>query len=257
MPKSRGPGSSPLGWVLSLLGLVTSALLLLGYFHFEINQQDPIWSNIVAGLIGAILAPTAWYLLFGKHGVSLPSMQSEIGAGTIVTFYPTHEEVDWGSIIRSARTLDVVVHYYGRWARKHEQDFIAFFQKGGKLRLVMADPDIKETLAAVHEHFFDNLTRDQLREKIFATEEVYRDLFQEAGSHRASLSVLYFPKVLHYSFVLVDDRMLYLSVYEQFRGRNVRSSVFGIDLGKDQSLEAYWIENRDEFLARSRHALSS
>lgn len=254
MNASHRHGPSPMGWILSLLGLVTSTLLVLAYFHFEIDERDPLWSNILAGFVGAILAPTAWYLLLGSRGVSLPSMQSEQAAGTTVTFYPTHQEVDWGSIIRTARRLDIVVHYYSRWARLHEKDFLEFFQRGGKLRVVMADPAIRGTFATVHNHFFDNLTTAQLRDRIRETDQIFRELFVDAGSQRASLEVLYFPKALHYSFTLVDDRMLYLSVYEQFRGRNVRSSVFGIDLSKDSGLEEYWLSNRDQFVARSRSA---
>lgn len=241
-----------LGWVMCLLGAVTIALLLLGYFYFDLGRADAIWEGIIGGAVVGILLPVGWYLFFASRGVSLHSMQSENAAGSIITFYPRHEEVDWNAIIRGARSLDIIVHYYGRWARTHDQAFIEFFKRGGTLRLIMADPDIKGTLAAVHAQFFDNLTRPDLRARILETETIFQGLLADAGSRSATLTVYYFPKALHYSAVLADNRILYLSVYEQFRGRNVRSSVFGIDLQRDPSLEEYWLENRDQFIAASR-----
>jgi hypothetical protein len=255
MPKpGKRPGPSVLGWVLCALGAVTIALLLIGYFYFEIDKADGLWEGIIGGVVVGILVPMVWYLGFASRGVSLISMQSENAAGSIITFYPNHEEVDWDAIIRGSRSLDIIVHYYGRWARIHEQAFIDFFKRGGTLRLVMADPEIKATLATVHSHFFDNLGRAELRSKILETETIFRGLLADAGSRTASLGIYYFPKALHYSGVLSDNRTLYLSVYEQFRGRNIRSSVFGIDLRKDRELEKYWLENRDQFIDQSRQS---
>lgn len=247
-----GNGSGKLGYVLSLLGLVTIAALLLAYFYFEVGRGDPVWSGIFGSVIAAIIVSTVGYLVLASRGVSLPSMQVSDQSGALISFYPTHEDVDWDAIIDRSRTLDIVVHYYGRWASVYNDSFVAFFRRGGKLRLVMADPAIPATMEIVREHFFPYLNGQQLLDKIAETVRVLKSALEEAGSTKASFKVYYFPKVLHYAFVLSNDRTLYLSAYDQFKGTNIRAPVFGIDRNKDARLEEHWHNNRDRFLAESR-----
>lgn len=247
-------GSRTLGYVLCLLGAVSVAALVLAYFYFDIGQQDPLWSGIYGSVIATIIVSTAWYLLFGSRGVSLPPMKAQ-GDGALVSFFVTHDDVDWGAIIDAARCIDVVVHYYGRWASAHYDQFVAFFRRGGKLRLIMADPEVRGILGIVREHFFPYLTSPQLRGKIVETERVLTEAFEEAGSSRASFEVYYFPKVLHYAFLLADNRLLYLSAYDQFKGSNIRAPVFCLDVGKDHRLEEHWLGNRDRFIREARKAV--
>jgi hypothetical protein len=178
-------------------------------------------------------------------------MAETTSTGALVEFFPQYEEVDWKAIISSAKRVDIVVHYYNRWARENFEELVTFFGRGGQLRIIMADPDHANTLSVVHDQFFPHLTTDQLIERIDQTEAVMREAFKAAASAKASLSVYYFPGALHYSAVLTDDRHLYLSVYEQFRSPVIRSSVFHLDLVKDAALENYWATNVDTFIARS------
>lgn len=239
-------------YLLTILAAIVVAILIASYFVLHLGNSDPIWANVIAGVVLAILLPMVWHYGFARRGISLSSMQSETRAGAIVSFYPEHSEVDWSAIIDGARRIDIIVRYYGRWVRTNHEAFVRFFERGGELRIVMADPENPDVLNAVHRQFFPNLTSEHLAGKIIDTEERARAAIAEAGSQRARLTTYYFPQALHYSAVLVDGRMLYLSIYEQFRGPNVRSSVFGIDLKKDQELEAYWLQNRESFFEGSR-----
>jgi hypothetical protein len=232
--------------------ILVMIVLILAYFLFDVDQQDGLLSGLFTELVAALLIAAIAFFA-GRFGMSLSSLQAE-RTGPVVSFFPQHAEMDWRTIIGSARKIDIVVHYSGRWLRRLHDDFVRFFERGGKLRIVMADPGLPEVLSTVQTHFFPNLGLEQLEEKIVDTERRLISAFNDAGSRKASFSTHYFPQALHYSFVLVNDRFLYLSVYEQFRGPNVRSSVFGIDLSRDLELEAYWHQTRDIFLERSRQA---
>jgi hypothetical protein len=239
-------------YLLTLLGLFTAAILIGGYFLLGLNERDQLVGNVVAEVVILIVAPMVWYYLFARRGISFTSMQSETKLGAVVSFYPEHDQVDWGAIIRRARRLDVVVHYYDRWVRRNDRAFVDFFQRGGELRLVLPDRQMPALMEVVREQYFEQLRMDELMRKIEATETKLCELFDEAGNVRSRIVSYHFPRALHYSFVLVDSRTLYLSMYEQFRGNNVRSSVFGIDLTKDRELETYWLANREAFFDRSR-----
>jgi hypothetical protein len=174
--------------------------------------------------------------------------------GAFVAFYPQHEDVDWGEVIASSKRLDIVVHYYNRWVREHFDAFVGFFGRGGTLRIVMADPQDQVVLNVVNSQFFPNLTAQQLVERIDQTESELRLALEESGSRKAKLQVLYYPGALHYALVLSNERYIYLSVYEQFRGPVVRSSVFEMDLVRDTGLEEYWERTIENFIRRGRVA---
>lgn len=239
-------------YLLILLGLAAICILLLLYFHFRIGSRDPIWANIVAGLVTPIVIFIILYVVFGLPGIQLSRMPPESSATPVTAFFPRHDDVPWAAIIDRARTIDIVVFYYGRWVRDFSEQFAAFFGRGGALRIIMSDPDDESTLRVVHDHFFPNLTFHKLRENIHETETVLRDLYTTSAAPRAALDVYYYPTALHYSIVLVDNHELYLSVYEQFRGHFIRSSVFQMDLRRNAQLEEYWHSNVNEFIRRSR-----
>ncbi len=203
--------------------VLVAIVLILAYFLFDLDQKDGLLPGLFTELLAALLIAIGAFFA-GRFGMSLGSLQAD-RTGPVVSFFPQHAEMDWGAILQSAKKIDIVVHYSGRWVRRLHDDFVRFFERGGQLRIVMADPTLPEVLSAVHTNFFPNLALEQLQEKIVDTERRLIEAFNDAGSRKAGLRTMYFSQALHYSFVLVNDRFLYLSVYEQFRGpdRSARS----------------------------------
>lgn len=235
---------------LATLCIVGAAAILLAYFHWHIGQRDSLWTNLISNLVFALIVAPASFLL-GRAGVSFTSMQSDPTTGAVVSFFRQHSEVPWNDIIGKARRIDIAVHYYGAWIRDRHDVFVKFFERGGTLRLIETDPRDGPTLTALRKNFFDAHTNTTLKQEIENTHTRLQSAFEDAGSTKARLTTYYFPNILHYSFVLVDERFLYLSVYEQFRGPRVRSSVFGIDLSRDDELKKYWLQTRDTFVDKS------
>ena len=167
-------------------------------------------------------------------------------------YHLRHDKVEWGPIISKAHRLDIVVFYYDHWVREHHDDFVKFFKNGGTLNLTVSDPDDLDLMATVQKHFFEKHTPAVLSHHVKATEESFRAALKQAGSKHASVNVHHFPAVLHYSYIMVDERTLYLSVYEQFRGPTVRSPVFEINLWKPRDAGAYWLDVRNKFLCGTR-----
>ena len=239
--------------LLTLLALVASAAILLGFYLLG-GTNEELWPNIAAEFVANLWTFVILYIFIIRRGVSLPGMNDGANTGALVEFFPRHEDVDWHAVIRSSRKIEIVVHYYNRWVRENAEDFVAFFQRGGELTIVLPDLADANVLKAVRKEFFPRQTAEQLRDRVNQTVEYLRESFQTAGSHKARLSVCYFPGALHYSAVVVDNRHVYLSVYEQFRGPVIRSSVFHMDLVKDEALEDHWKFNVAEFVKRSRAA---
>lgn len=238
-------------YLLVLLALLAGFLTWL-LFTFLIGGQGGFWSNVLAGFFTNLLSFVILYLIFTRQGVTLPGGDRGSDMGALVGFYSRHEDVDWSAVIRDARQVDIVVHYYSRWVREQSEAFTAFFQRAGAVRLVMADPEIEATLEDVRRYFFPRLNTQQLTDRILETDTRLKEALDASGSQKAVLETWYFPEPLHYSFVLIDRRYLYLSVYEQDRGPVIRSSVFELDLLLDGALDDYWQRNLQWFFERSR-----
>lgn len=179
-------------------------------------------------------------------------MESADQDSPIVTLTRTHDDVDWAAIIRNAKQIDIVVHYYDSWVREHYQEFAGLFKRGGRVRLIIPDPEHVEVMSSVQREFFPRHTVERITEKIFATAQNLREAIDAADSPDAKLEIYAFPAALHYAAVIADDRQLHLSVYEQFRGTTIGSQVFHIELIQDRQLCDYWNENIKQFIESSR-----
>jgi hypothetical protein len=243
-------------YLLSIIALVTSLTLTLLYF-WRLKNADPLWGNIIAEMVAACWIFIVIHFVLVRRGISLPGMNSSPDFGALVGFAPTHDDVDWSAALAGAKSVDVVVHYYNRWARELFDDFVRFFGRGGRLRLVLPDHALSRTLKTVRSEFFPKLSERQLEERIVETEEVLRQAFEQGRSPRAEFKSYHFPHSLHYSLVLIDGRDLYLSVYEQFRSPVIKSSVFKLDLSRDAQLRDYWTDCLEQFFEGSRAGLTS
>lgn len=241
-------------YLLSLLAVVASASLLASYFAFHIGTKDQIWSNIIAEAVAACWIFIIIHFVLVRQGVELPRGDSENKYGALVGFSSSRDHVNWSEVMRRAQDVTFITHYYNRWARAHFDDFVAFFAKGGRLRLIMSDPEDPQTLDAVNRYFFPGNSAADLKARIFHTESLVRQALVESGTTRGRVEVRYLPQILHYPVILAENRHLYLSVSGQFQSHVVMSPVFHIDLALDQDLSAYWHGQIQQYVEGSREA---
>lgn len=234
--------------IFAIFSIGVAVILVGGYWYFF--GIEKLFEHLAPEVILlATLFPMGYFLLW-RRGILIGeqhSMKSIVSSDYVKEFFIRHDEVDWGTIIEDAREIDVVVFYYDSWVRDHHDSFVKFFRNKGKLSLVLSTPEDSVLVLSIQKHFFPALRPEELQTKIKATHHALTDAQNESGQAGAQLQVFYFPSILHYSFVLVDKRQLYLSVYEQFRGPRVRSSVFRIDLTADRQLEEHWLSNLENF----------
>lgn len=210
--------------------------------------KDNLLVGALGSTIAAIVAGIVVFLL-ARSGVSLDEALEQGEAARMIAVDPAHDDVDWGRIIDRSTNLDIVVAYYDNWATRHGQQLKALFGRGGRVRIMMPDPDEARLLEILSATFFPDRTPDQIRRRIVDTAAIFARLDEEAASPSARLEVLRLPRVPLYAMVVADDRRLYLSTFEQFREAGVRASVFDLRLSRSTQLGSYWLGRRDLFLA--------
>lgn len=240
-------------YVVVLLALVVAVVSVCIYVHWlGLNE---FLKHFVPDFVVICILSAGGFFLLERRGISLShhgSMHSTVSTDYVRDFFARHDDVNWGEVISEARSLDIVTYYYDGWVRQHHDQFVTFFRSGGKLALIISDPEDVQLMSAVQRQHFPRVTPDELAKKVMATISSVQSAVNDSGIPNIHPDIRYFPRLLNYSFVLVDERRLYLSVFEQFRGPTVRSSVFTVDLTVDKQLEEYWLNNLKEFKRTSR-----
>lgn len=242
---------SRLGWRLITGGLILICIIVMTYRG--LGLKDNLLVGAFGSTIAAIVAGIVVFLL-ARSGVSLDEALEQGEAARMMTVDPAHDDVDWGRIIDRSTNLDIVVAYYDNWADRHAGRLKAMFRRGGRVRIMMPDPDDSSLLDSLSATFFPDRTSDQIRQRILETEAILERLKGESASPSARLEVLRLPRVPLYAMVVADDRRLYLSTFEQFRDAGVRASVFDLRLSRSTQLGSYWLGRRDLFLAEASPA---
>lgn len=237
-------------YLLGILALVLAAFLALDY-RLLYGKWNGLDVAIIPNLIASLLIFAAVYFFLERRGILSPSPHARMET-LLPAAFERHDRIDWGEIIRNARTIDIAVFYYGRWIREHHDDFVHFFRSGGSLRIIVSDPSNIDIVATIQKHYFPHLSADELRGRIVATFDAVTAALAEAGNAKAKVAAYLFPGLLHYSFVLADDHELYLSVYEQFRRPVVQAPVFKVQIGDNRETLHYWRHARDLLIAGSR-----
>lgn len=238
---------------------IIADLALAGYYYFAFTSEkcshlarvSEVIQPIVPNLIAALTIFIVIYFAFKRYGIIDDINSGNMPSSPVKEFHKRHDKMEWGPIISEASTIDIVVFYYGGWVRQHEDSFVEFFRRGGQLRLILSDPSDDLLVSDIQKYFFPSRTKERLTENIKDTVAAVREVLDKSASKKAHFEYRYYRGILHYSFVLVDRRYLYISVYEQFRNHSVRSSVFEIDIFDDRWLKDYWLEVLDTFVKES------
>lgn len=236
---------SRLGWRLIASGLTLIGVIILAYWALDLT--DNLLVGALGSTIAAVIAGIVLFLL-ARTGVSLDEALEQGEAARMMTVDPAHDDLDWGRIIDRSTNLDIVVAYYDNWANRYAARLTALFGRGGRVRIMMPDPDDTDLLNNLSATFFPDRTSDQIRKRIVETGAILERLRCEVASPSARLEVLRLPRAPLYAMVIADDRRLYLSTFEQFREAGVRASVFDLRLRQSTQLGSYWLRRRDLFL---------
>jgi len=250
--------------LLTALAVLSLGLLVLLYLNavgsrwtapdFFRNIND-LYINILPNLMATLISFIVGYFILEKIGILniVPYIQELMSIKHLKGFYAAHKEVPWGSIYENAQTLDIGVFYYNHLPNEYFDSLVKFFGNGGRLRLLLADPDNRDLLKVVGEHFFQGMSPEDLAEKIRSSARAYYRAYMKNHSGKAKCEIWFFSKLFHYTFTHVDGGFLYISPYGQFESSpKLLSPVTVIDLTSDSGIRNYWDEQLKNFFGNAR-----
>lgn len=205
--------------------------------------------TVIPNIITVLLSFIAVYFVLERQGI-IPSPELRMSLRNLKEFYTSHSRVDWGAIYDEATEIDIGVFYYRHLAQGPLFSKLKdFFARGGKMRLIVADPENENLLGIIGTYFFQGMLAEELASRVRDCTTLYQKAYDESYTVDGRLEIRYFDQLFHYTFTYVDDRLLYLSPYGQFEDTpELLSPVAVVDVRTDAKLLQYWRGQLGQFV---------
>jgi len=214
------------------LGFLLSSVLLGRYLHHKQRLADSESTDQIQTAMNRVVRQAL-----------IDQQRNMLGS----SMYETFDDIDWSEQLKEARQLVVVVHYLDSWLRRAEPALRGLIDRGGRVSVIVPDAERGQVVDAIASRFPDR-SREEILEKMRGTK---RRIVGSCGAiDGEQIDVISVPNMIWYSAFCIDDRWLYLSPFEHFRGNRIRSPVAHIDLEFYKGI-AVWFRNECSHLRSS------
>lgn len=190
-------------------------------------ERYEVWQTLLREL-GALLLVTViitilWDLV-GKRAFldevcAKARVSAEIrlaGISSVTTSYNL-SEIDWGSLFKNVKKLDLFFSYARTWRNTHLQELKRLAaSKGARIRVVLPDPGDDLTVRDLARRFDCSTT--ELVSRIEEAAAFFRNLRPSSGSDGAQVIVWFLPAAPLYAFYRFD-RVVVLTLHGHRRER--------------------------------------
>ena len=187
-----------------------------------------------------------------KAAVSAGIVQAGIPGGapaTAVAYSNFRDEPPWAALIENSSTIHIVVHYFDTWINQNQQALKTFFNRGGKLYMVLPDHTDGELVKLIQQRFPEQ-NKAVLESKIRNTFEKLKAIHDQCNRKDAGIEVAYVDFAPLYCAVQFDQRELVISAYEHNRKVAVASPAVMYYLGHFPAVRE-WFAKEYPFLTAS------
>lgn len=252
------------GFLLSLLGAAVLAALVLAYFAINPDGWSgwrDLFLGLLVSLIALLLASLVVYVLLLRQGIPTlsalarldpaPETKGRFSKSTRGDVFENYREIPWDELLRDVDELDIVVCYFDSWVSSNWESLLRFFNRGGRMRIYLPDPEIPDVLAQVQRRF-EEYHLEVVRDKIVNTGIRLANVIEESASPEARLVINFYPGPLNYSAIRFDRESVLLSAYEEFRKQKIDSSAVLLKIKGRAHLQKYWAKEIGGFARESR-----
>ncbi len=207
----------------ALAGLVGIALLYVSSCNFWGGHQTwQIFVRTLGSLIFVSVSVNLLWQLFGKRVfldeiLEKAEISKEIKSAGIIAITNSFQSptLDWAKYFKSVRKLDIFFAYGRTWRHTHEKELQDFVRRGGRLRVVLPDPENNEVVEGLSSRF--NYKRDETQKQLREAKEFFESLHGAEGAD-GNVSIWYFLRTPLFSFYRFDDTAI-LALYSHQKSR--------------------------------------
>ncbi len=165
--KKNNNTNAPLLLLLSIISIIGCIALYFAITKSDNTTKESLLSllkSLIPNVICALLVfPILYY--FYKKGIStnienISISENQKNKKEFISCYKSYHNIKWKEIISSAKVLDIVVIYFDSWAITYRDELINYFKDGGKIRLILMNPDSEFISIAAKRFHENNMTID-------------------------------------------------------------------------------------------------
>ena len=210
--------------------LVTIFLaLIFTYVHtggFRGDVADLI-GDVCTNVIAALIIYLVIELVITKAGISsIKQLGDDIASQVVhglapapgvvgVSFNMNH--VSWSELFRSAKDVVIVARFFdGPMQLATDQTLITFFERGGRLRVLIADPANESQMAAIFEQRTgrSGIRHRPISNRIDASLNILVNALKNARADSSALKVYVYSQSINYSAYCFDEKTLLIAPVE-------------------------------------------
>ena len=153
----------------ALITLLTAAYWILPRV-VESKELVDFCRSIIANMIPVfVFFAVSWWLFRSVDAVHkerdtqrlIDAVAAKVQAALVPLFnrkpltYNRFNNVPWSEMIQSCDSLDIVVQYFDSWAKTHQEALRDLFMRGGKVRILLPDPEDSPALEQIRSRFLE------------------------------------------------------------------------------------------------------
>ena len=211
------------------LAALVIAIVGVSFLYFSASKDlwegREVWQTVVQN-IGALLlvmgAITLLWEFWAKRAfldevLAKVQMADEVKqAGFVRVTDSFHRDIDWETLFRSVKKLDIFFAYGYTWRSTHAEELKKVAaRKGARIRIVLPDPEDTQTVSELARRF--NFTPEKIIELIRDAEKDFRNLHICADSG-AQIDIWFLPATPQFSFYRFDSLAIF-ALYSHSRER--------------------------------------
>lgn len=207
-----------------------------------------LWGYLNMCLISLLLSFITTYIEFYYRGKDEKIKEViERKFPEIIDFNGSYRFSNWEQLISSAnKEIILCGYYFDTWLTWTEIELKNFLQKqNSKLRIIVSNPIDQRRLKEI-QRLFPQYSEQLVRDKIFGTKTKVEQMLQSLHlSSTSKLDFYFYNNLFNFSYILIDSKLLYLTVYENERIEKADTFSIIIDLEKNQEIKKFILkENR-------------
>lgn len=164
--------------------------------------------------------------------------------------YSRFNNVPWSEMIQACNSIDIIVQYFDSWAKTHQEALRDLFMRGGRVRILLPDPENTPALEQIRSRFLE-YEHPALKGKIQNTPVRFaaiRDSAETAGR----LEVRFVSLPIWYCALRFSNGAVALSPFESKRTIGVNSPCLIIDGDEAQDVVSWFDKEFDYLWSKGR-----
>lgn len=240
--------------ILTLLrnfGLVFGAIWLFlessSGFGWLDTSKFGLWGYLYLVIVCLLVTSIITYVEFYYRGKDERVKEVvEVKFSEIKEFHGSYRLTNWNQLICSANNnITICGYYFDTWFTWTKGELTDFLRKpNSKLQIIVADPKDERRLTEIN-RLFPQYSSELVKSKIAGTKTKVTELLSELQLATDKFDFYHYPNHLNYSYILIDNRFLYLTIYEMERIEKSDCFSITIDIEKNDEVKKFILkENR-------------